>query len=290
MPLRAAVIGVWCVSGTALAIAPAATPVSAQSVAWTGSLYGATGTYIFTERSTNVALSTGLSVHAGSLRLSGSVPLVFQSTPWVAMGGAGPLPTGGSQHGAVGQRSGMGGFSRRGQRVALPAGGESHQIGLGDPLLFASLDVVREHASLPTLTITAGVKAPIASADDGFGTGEWDWSAGAAASRTLGPTMVFVDAAYWRMGDMPSLPLRDVVAGGGAIGRLFGDGAWSGMLSFSASQATIAGTDAPVQVGIVVGRRSAPARSLSAGIAFGLTSTAPDVAVSLGWNVPLRSM
>ena len=276
----------WYAAGAMMLLAPVALTAAAQSVAWTGSLYGATGRYIFAERSTDVALSNGLAITVGPLRLSGSIPVVFQSTPWVALGGTGTIPTGGGQHGVVGQQSGTGGFGRR-QRVTLPSSGDIREIGIGDPVAFASLDVVDAGDGALTLNVTGSVKVPLASADDGFGTGEWDWGAGAGLSTKFGSSMLFVDAAYWQIGDMPSLPLRDVLTGGAAIGRLLGEGPWSGMLTFSGSQATIAGSDPPMQAGVIVSRRGASESSVSVGLSFGLTTSSPDVAASIGWRVPI---
>lgn len=273
------------VAGLAVLL-PVAGVLPAQSVAWTSSIYGATGDYIFTERSTNVALTNGLTLTAGRVRLSGSLPIVFQSTPWIAMSGAGPVPTGGSMHGTVGDESGQYGH-RRGLRVSLPASGVTDEIGLGDPMFFGGVDLVRERGGLPTVSVTGGIKVPISSADDGFGTGELDYGAGVALSRAFDRTMLFLDGAYWVIGDMPDLPLRDVFTVGAAVGRILGDGDWSALLSASGSQATIDGSDPPVQAGVMVSRRWLSGRSLSGSISIGLTSSAPDVAASLGWRVPL---
>ena len=275
--------------GTAGSILIMAAPgLPAQSVAWTGSLYGATGDYIFTERSSTVAITTGLALTTWRLRLSASLPVILQSTPWVAMGGAGPIPTGGPMHGTVGEQSGQwGGHHRRGLEVPLPTKGIGSDIGIGDPVLFGAIDLLREGGMSPSLTLTAGVKAPLASAEKGFGTGEWDVGAGLALSRALGRTMVFLDGSYWLMGDMPALPLNDVLTYGLGIGRILGDGDWSALVSFAGGQATIEGSDDPAQLAALLGHRWQSGTALSGSLSFGLTSSSPDLAASLSWRVPI---
>ena len=271
----------------ALLLAPAVRALPAQALAWTSSLYGTTGDYIFSERSTSLAFSNGLALTTWRVRLSASVPIIFQSTPWVAMGGAGPVPTGGPMHGAVGEQSGQWGRQGRGLRVTLPTTEVASDMGLGDPTVFGGFDLVRRGGTSTAVTITGGLKVPVASAADGFGTGEWDAGAGLAVSRSIGRLMFFLDGSYWFLGDMPDLPLRDVITYGGAVGRVLGDGDWSTLVSFSGSEAAIEGSDAPAQIGVMLSRRWQSGKSLSGGLSVGLTSSAPDVAASLGWRVPL---
>lgn len=273
----------------ALLVASAASSLPAQVIAWTGSLYGTTGEYIFSERSSSLAVSNGLALTTWRIRLSASVPVIFQSTPWVAMGGAGPVPTGGPMHGTVGEQSGQWGHQGRGLRVTLPTTEASSAVGLGDPTIFGGFDLKRAGGTSTAITLTGGLKVPVANADDGFGTGEWDVGAGLALSRSIGRTMFFLDGSYWILGDMPDLPLRDVITYGGAVGRVLGDGDWSTLVSFSGSEAAIEGSDAPAQLGAMLSRRWQSGRSLSASLSVGLTSSAPDVTASLGWHIPLGS-
>ncbi|HEX6536637.1 MAG TPA: hypothetical protein VF041_18770 [Gemmatimonadaceae bacterium] len=282
----------------AWAIAPAA--VRAQSLAYTGALQGSTGEYIFTERSFSLALYNGLSLSLGRLRLSASLPVVLQNTPWVTLGGTGPVPTGGPQHEMTGEQMGGGGMGeggqgRRGGSVVLPDTGGYDEVGVGDPMLFASIELFGDRGSRPAVAITGAVKAPVADAAQGFGTGEWDYSAGFSLSKSVGRALLFLDGSYWMLGDMSGLPLRDVFSYGVSLGVPFGRGgggagaSWSAIVSFSGSQAAIAGSDAPAEAGVLVSRLSPSGRSLAAGVSLGLTRSSPDVSAMIGWRVPLWS-
>ena len=265
-------------------LAPATTAPGAQQVTYTGSLQGATGDYIFTERTSSVALFSGLALELGRLHLSATVPLLLQSAPWVTSGGAGPVPTGGPRYESVAEWSGRGG--RQHGRIALPASAEQSEVGIGDPMLFAGLALVQSGMG-PGVSLEGAVKAPVADVERGLGTGEWDYGAGLGASLPFGRTALYLDGMYWVLGDMPGLPLRDVVSWSGAVGRIFRDGEWSALVSPSGSGATIAGSDAPVQAGLMIGRRWAGGRAISASLSVGLSESASDVAGSVGWRVPL---
>ncbi|HEX6059843.1 MAG TPA: hypothetical protein VFZ11_12610 [Gemmatimonadaceae bacterium] len=265
-------------------LAPAMTAPGAQQVTYTGSLHGASGDYIFTERTSSVALVSGLALELGRLHLSATVPLLLQSAPWVTTGGAGPVPTGGPRYESVAEWSGRGG--RQHGRITLPASAEPSEVGIGDPMLFAGVSLVEGGAG-PGVSLEGAVKAPVADVARGLGTGEWDYGAGLGASLPFGRTALYLDGMYWVLGDMPGLPLRDVLSWSGAIGRIFRDGEWSALASVSGSGATIEGSDAPVQAGVMLGRRWASGRTISASLSVGLTESASDVAGSVGWRVPL---
>lgn len=98
-------------------------PTAGQEVSYSGSLQFATGKYLFTERTNSAYLLNGLSVRVGRLELGATLPLVYQSTPWVSYTTGGGMPTGGPQGGAVGdslgQRGGAGGGMGMGARVGL---------------------------------------------------------------------------------------------------------------------------------------------------------------------------
>lgn len=268
-------------------VMPAALPLDAQQISYTGGLYGATGEYIFTERSTSLALVNGLAIAAGRFRLSASIPLVYQSTPWVSLSGAGPIPTGGPQRGEVAQ--GSGGSGRRAHRITLPDTGSYDRVGIGDPTLLATIDLVPWRAGVPSFYLSAAAKAPVASVDQGFGTGEWDYAAGMGASVLLGRMALEADGMYWVMGDVPELPLRDVVSYSASVGRVLGDGSWTAMATVFGSGATIRGSDAPAQAGVLVRRFWPSGRSVTVGLSAGVTSSAPDVSFSMGWRVPLSA-
>lgn len=132
------------------------------------------------------------------------------------------------------------------------------------------------------------VKAPLASASSGFGTGQWDYGGGIATAGLLGGPFLLADATYWVLGDAPGLRLRNTLAYGVSVGRPSRDGRFAMMASATGSTSALSGVVAPVQVGLGAGYRPASGRALSASAAIGLTRSAPDVTLGMGWSVPLR--
>jgi hypothetical protein len=265
-----------------------APPVAGQQVVYTGTVQVSSGDYIFTERTTSLYFVNGLEVSAGSVRLSGTLPVVSQSTPWVTYGSV-PIPSGGAGGGEVARQ--MGRMSGKGGRtvVILPVPDEGlvHQTGIGDPLVHADVEVVADRGSQPALRFNVSGKIPVTDPDDGFGTGEWDYGAGVSLAKQRGRHSVFVDVAYWRFGDLPDLELKDGVAYGVGYGQVLGTGRWSVLASVSGWTSILDGADPPVRVGLGLSRLLTPGRSLSLIAGVGLTETAPDVSIALGWRLGL---
>lgn len=90
-------------------------PLSAQRLSYEGGLSASTGTYLFTERTNSVALSSGLRLERGRLSLRLGVPLWLQNTTLLTASGAGSLPTGGPE----------------GQQTVRDSGQARHQRGQG---------------------------------------------------------------------------------------------------------------------------------------------------------------
>ena len=61
----------------------------------------ARGTYIFTQPTSGYFLFNGLTYSSGAFTLAATVPLIYQSTPYVSYTGIGVLPSGGSESSSV---------------------------------------------------------------------------------------------------------------------------------------------------------------------------------------------
>ena len=170
-----------------------------------------------------------------------------------------------------------------------PQSEASHgEMGVGDPVGRVELDVLRNEWGAPMVRLAVAAKAPITSVGTGFGTGAWDVGAGVSVARAIRGTFLFADATYWSLGDGPGLELRDILAYGAAIGRHLRGGRYSVLASVLGTTPVIAGVPAPLQAGTGVSYQAASGRSLSISALVGLTRSAPDVAIGLGWQVPLR--
>lgn len=266
--------------------------VSAQDVAYNGSLQYATGSYVFSERTHSFYLFSGIGVDAGRFRVDASVPLVLQNSTLVTYVGGGPLPTGGADHEVVGNREpGMTIPGRRGYR-AVP-GTDSvrfrnrYDLQVGDPMLYGSVEVHSGTGVLRSVTVSAGTKLPLADLDSGVGTGEWDFSAGTSLSVALGDFLLFGDLSYWWLGDLPELELRDELAYGLGIGRPILNGRFSLLGSLSGAESAVETLDPPLLLSISLGSTIDGNRQVTGGVSAGLTESSPDVGVFLGWTIPL---
>ena len=98
-----------------------------------------------------------------------------------------------------------------------------------------------------------------------------------------GRTYLFADASVWAPGDMPDLELTEYGTLSAGIGRPLGAG-WSALASVSVSSPMVEGIDPPAALAGGLSYRIAEGRSLRAGASVGLTSSAPDVSVYMGWS------
>lgn len=274
-------------AGLCVSIDPAA---AEQSITYTGSLQVSNGDYIFADRTTSIYFVNGIEIAGGPVRVSGTVPIIGQSTPWVSYGPA-VVPAGGTLSAEVARQVGPGRRNGPGGRtlvtLPLPTGGVAYSAGVGDPLVRADVELLTDDGSRPSLRLNASTKFPLADVDDGFGTGAWDHGVGVSLAKRLDRSSVFVDVGYWNFGDLPDLVLKEAVVYSLAYGRVLGAGRWSLLTSLSGWTAILDGVVPPVQVGVGLSRLITPSRSLSLSAGVGLTETAPDISISLGWRLEM---
>lgn len=258
----------------------AAVPAAGATLTYTGSVQMARGTYIFTQPTSGYFVFNGLSFASGPFTLTASIPLIYQSTPYVSYTGVGVLPSGGTESSVVSQRQGR-------EPVVLPEVVEYRQYGVGDPLIAAGLRLWKDTAAVPAVELTARVKLPLADVDQGFGTGQTDYSAGVSVSKRLGNVFLFADAAYWVLGDLPELELQDVWAYGLSIGHAFSGGKYTLMASYSGYTEVIADVAPPSSLALGFSVKVGAMSSLILNAAFGLSESSPDLSLSLGWAIGL---
>ncbi len=262
----------------AVFMALAAPPAAGGTFSYTGSLQMTRGNYIFTQTTSGLFLFNGFSFVSRRFSLTASLPLIFQNTPYISYTGVGVLPSGGTESLAVSQRQGR-------EPVVLPEVVDARQSGFGDPLFTAGLTLVEESSSLPAIQLSGLAKAPLADVDSGFGTGEWDWSAGLSVSKRFGRLFLFADVNYWVLGDLPDLELRDAWAYGISIGHAFGDGRFAVLASYSGFTEVISGVEPPSSLGLGLSIKVGRMTSLMLQSALGLSESAPDLSLSLGWSI-----
>ncbi len=267
-----------------LVLAPA--PLAAQGLHYEGSLGLSRGSYIFADPITTWSLQSGLALSAGRLTLRASLPLILQNSTLLTASGMGSVPSGGSNSGVVAdsgrQGSGGGGMGMARGPVVVPSSAYTgYNLAVGDPLLQGSLQLLGGRTALG---ISALAKAPLADTAT-YGTGQWDAGAGVSLSHIIGTTtLVGADLAWWHLGDLPDLNLRDPFQGSLSLAVLRPSG-WGASLSLSGSTTVLDGYDPPVSATLSLLRTGTPSWVLSA--AAGLTETAPAFSLSLAWRARL---
>jgi hypothetical protein len=264
----------------AILMALAAVPAAGGALSYTGSLQMARGTYIFTQPTSGYFFFNGLSFSSKTFSLAATVPLIYQSTPYVSYTGVGVLPSGGTESSSVSQRQGR-------EPVLVPEVVEYNQYGVGDPVITLGLTLVQESRSMPAIQISGQLKAPLAGVEKGFGTGEWDYSAGLGLSKKFGNVFLFADVSYWVLGDLPELELRNAWAYALSFGHAFSGGKYAFIASYSGITEVIAGVAPPSSLGAGFSVKVGAASSLMVNAAFGLSEASPDLSLSLGWSIGL---
>lgn len=275
-----------------LALLPAV--LAGQEIRYSGSVGYTQGDYIFTERTSSMSLLNGVSLRVGRFGARLSLPVIMQDSRALTYLHGVPVPTGGPDSDAVRQRQ-SGEPIRMGRRHNGTSPGTDSvwvtepgdfEMNVGDPMLSGSIEVYQGFDAVRSVELRGQMKAPLADVDSGVGSGEWDFGAGGSLAIGAGRALLFLDATYWWLGDMADLELEDYVDYGAGLGVPLGD-RWSALASFAGASRIIDGVDPPASVSVSFARRLAAGGSLNAGVGIGLTESAADVSVFLGWGFRL---
>lgn len=253
----------------------------AQSVTYIGGTQYAAGGFGYAQRTWSAYLSNGLTWASDRMRVTATVPVIVQSTGMLQYSGAGMMVSRSSTGDSMNTTSRMHGSSN-----GMGMGMGLDHLGLGDPLLRIEAAILRSPAA-GTLAIVGAAKAPLADASRGFGTGRWDAGAGLSGVARAGPVFLFGDAVYWNIGNPLGGSARDALAFTVSAGRPLRGGRWSALAVVSGATSLWSGLPAPIQAGVSVGRTAASERSWFLTTAVGLTASAPDASIGIGWRVPL---
>ena len=239
-----------------------------------------------------IGLSLGTMATRGKWRLWAAVPYLFQDAATVRTVGAGMLPVGGATHTSMNGSTSRtyGGMMGTGGMTGYNTGGSgmTGHAGLGDPLVRVDATIIGSSVSNVRVATYAAVKAPLAPASSGFGTGRWDEAIGGTFARLQGSFSVLADVSYWHLGRVAGDPLRDVSSGTMTLARALGSTGQHVYGSLSATTPFARGADAPVQLLVGWSHRGTDHRTLAVGAGVGLTPTAPAFALTTTWQWGLR--
>lgn len=265
-------------AGVVLLTLAAALPAAAGTFSYTGSIQMAQGKYFFDQTSRGLYFFNGFAFTSEVFTLTATIPLIYQSTPYISYSGVGVLPSGGSESVVVSRR-------QRGEIVYLPVPVQVQQFGVGDPLFHAGVRLWKEGPVVPSVSLSAHAKAPLASLESGFGTGEWDYGAGLSVFKKFGGAFLFVDANYWKLGDLPELELKDPWTYSLAVGFPLSGGKAALLISYLGMTEVIEATKPPASAGLGLSFKAGPKSSLLLNGLLGLSESSPDFSVSFGWSL-----
>lgn len=255
----------------------ASTPLAGQEIRYTGSLGYATGSYTLEERISSFSILNGLALGTTRWSVSANLPVVIQNSGAVSYVGGVQIPTGPSREGVPGGRPGIGEPAESEETTG------AYEALLGDPVIRGSFNPYQGFGTLRFVELQTMAKAPLADPATGVGTGQWDIGAGISAGIGFGETYIFGDASIWSPGDMPDLELKPYTTIAAGVGRPL-SARLSGLASISVSSAMIDGIEPPATIGGGLSYRIGDNRSLSLGASYGLTNSAPELSVYVGWS------
>ncbi len=276
----------------------AAPGLNAQQLSYSGSLSYSGGSYIFDTRSDTWVLSSGLRLRAGPVSVSASAPFLIRNGGLVTTVVDGvTLPTGGSEAGTVagrgsGETIGTRGSGRQeGQQSTEPVDTIAFDSGFsadfGDPFVTVEGEVWSGFGAVRSVSLTVGTKAPLADVESGLSSGEWDVGVGGSVVLGLGRALLLANASYWWIGDMPELELRDGVSYALGVSTPVFSGRGSLMGMVSGLSKLIETMEPPVTLTASLGGSVGSRSLVSATAGVGLTESASDVYVALGWSIRL---
>ena len=283
----------------AVLLLAAASGVEAQSFSYTGAASYSAGNYVFDARSDSWVLTNALRMRAGPVDVSASFPFVVWNGGLVTtVAGGVTLPTGGTESGTVARRGsgetiGTRGSGRRGGGSTVPVDtvtfASAYSARFADPYLSIDGELSSGFGTVRSVRVNVAAKAPMADVDSGLSSGEWDLGIGGSLVVGSGRVLFLADASYWWMGGMPDVELGDALSYAVGVSTAAFSGRGSVMATVSGMTRTIETMDAPVLLSASVGHGAGARSLLSATAGFGLTESAPDLYLALGWSVRLGS-
>lgn len=237
------------IAGLAVAfVVSAAATSAAQTGGYTGAVYFVTIDTAEGERADAVYILNSLDVEHGRVRGSVTLPWIAQRTAWAVADD---------------------------QPLDVP-----WQSGLADPTFRVEVEAWRAAARDASLRLSASVKAPLASVEDGFSSGEVDYALGVSWSAFRGRQSVLADVTWWILGDPTAVDYSNVASFYVGYGRVLDRRyRWSAIVSASGSPSVIPGATPPAQVSVALLRGFGDRGALGVSLDLGLTDGAADLAV-----------
>ncbi len=264
-------------------IATAITVVYGQS-SWSvnSSLQYASGNYLSDQRLNSWYLYGGIRYETGDYSVALSIPFIASNGQNVSQVGNMYIPNhlGSGSSGMTGMGGNSGGHMTGNKSLVTSSSTENY--GMGDLYLFANYNFLNQFTSPFGLSAGGYIKFPTASAANGFGTGKFDFSLAGTIRKNLGTFLVYATGGYIFLGDPDSIDYKDPFTLNLGIGKFFGNGNVSALLSYSLYTKILDVYEMPQQVSLGVNIISNDKVTYTMIGSAGLSNSTPDYAFSAG--------
>lgn len=241
------------------------------------------GDYFSDTPNSTYYFSTGLRYQTARWNLSARVPIVARNSDLMTQTGGMFFPTGQSHHGNENDSRGShhdGGMMGNSMLA-------NFEFGLGDVYLYGEYLLFSEQGVVPTVAATGQMKIPTANAQNNYGTGEYDFGMAVSVRKSIHSMFVFSDIGYLNIGDPDGVIYKDPITFGLGFGKFFNTARSSLMLYYQNYSAILPEFGAPRQISLGYNYRLTNAWTLSFIGSKGLSETAPDLGLFLGFDISI---
>lgn len=246
------------------------------------SLQFASGNYLSTERLNSYYIYGGIRYETDNYSLALSIPLILSNGRNVSQFGQVYLPnhmgTGGSTMSSQGSR-GVG-HMMGGQNLVTSTSSEN--FGVGDLYLYANYNLLNQFNSIVGFGVGGYIKFPTASTTYGFGTGKFDFGFSATIRKNFNSFLIYASGGYIFLGKPDSVNFSDPGTFNIGIGKFFGDGNFSALLSYSLYSKILDIYQLPQELSLGLNIKSNDKISYMIIGSAGLSNSTPDYVFSVG--------
>ena len=271
-----------------VAIVAVCSPVCAQTILYEGAVRYSQGKYTLDETVTSAFLLNEFTYSSERWYAELMVPVIYQDSASVRYVGGMPMPVGG-HHGGGGGGGGGGGHpgdhgGGSGGMPGQPVPSDFSDFGVGDPYFRAGALLYRGVFDRNSIGVFGTIKAPVADETQGFGTGEWDYGFGASWSRRTPKNLVFLELAYWSLGEPPDVTFKKPIAGEFTFGRVLSNTRYLLEATIWGRTETVEGVKGPLAIDLTMSRSLNGPHSVYFTAEAGLSESAPDFALVIGYR------
>jgi hypothetical protein len=245
------------------------------------SLQYASGNYLSTERLNSYYLYGSIRYESDNYSLALSIPLIASNGQNVSQFGQIYLPN----HMGSGT-TGMGGQPTHGGHMmgnqSFITTTSSENFGIGDLYLYANYNLLDQFSSVIGLGFSSYVKFPTASTTNGFGTGKFDFSLSTALRKNFDSFLIYASGGYIFLGNPDSVKFINPFTFNIGIGKVFGDGNLSALLSYSLYSKILDVYEMPQELSFGINIISNSKITYTLIGSAGLSNSTPDYVLSFG--------